>query len=1663
MNPVTRTTPPPVPGSTTARTDGDDFDRASRHFGELQNLRGTGRLNDDAFRAEVAKLRVSDPSGTAWQIAPDTGAWLRWDGKQWCEAEPPLLTADGESAVQPTLFVEFERHYRDAVAKYRSGKLTESAFRSRIERLTIQDAAGWWQIRPSDGHWLKWSGSQWIPDNPPREQTAAAGPARRFAGLLATSAKEESKSAVRSMFAIVFQQIIGRVVMMVAAYFVAINLHGYLLGVWNEGKDFSVTECAAWLHFHSSTNPALNQSVPPPSLVPPAWSLHAIWGSLGMVIGSLGLTVFRRGPFGAVKALFMMPVNLWRRISSAGTQGIGALLVGAGVAILASRVLPLNPQAKLVLAASTLIFGVGLNGRLLSRFLLGIARRMISAGLQARSPLSANLMQLALIGVAPGLYLAYKLAPGTALIAGGLLAAAGAALAVGRHKPLPEAATTVLMLVFQGLFGGAIVWLLNYLVGDAHADDGGKSEYTGPPENYWKDNKDFLVPPSGPAGTDAITGVIVGGDVGDNRDKDDKNDPKNYTYSLVMSPRVMNHESPYNELSASARVIVTGPDPAVAAALAAQYTDAIQFSISGNCASWFDPPKPLQDIDGKTVGITVIVPDEATSMAGPHAAALTASVSTPVGMLSRSCSMTVKVVAGYELSMEQGIRLTANDISKGFRCGIICRDTNIDTDESNAVIRKATPSLKFQVSGPQANWFRETSGEPGALKGEIVDMTPPEVQAEICAEVPSSDLQATAPFSAEILASAMLEGIGSLALACSVEIAPPEWFIEARWIKQDLVLDGKDAAEFEARLIPMLSDKINLYGGEADNQLNRYLEIRASGANAGNAVITEKEGTSGFRAWKVTFSPTATECPADTIDLEIVATLCGAPAPQQMQILVSGKPRIEVVEKSVSLLAGGDPVTIHAQLKDGGKLNWTHHVKIPNINEVEPTGPPVTDDDGKFTLELKGAALEPGDFNMRQGTLILSASAKKEDGETIETDPVEVSLRLSQNGLSVTPTPVKLPLDPNKEKPTYFSVRVLKYDKEKQTFEPDQAAMQKLEMEPWEDGDFTGGANVFKGAGVELLFVRFEGSGTSLEAVWSAKQKILIPASQIIDAVRLLRAPGDWGDQAELYETRHTFTAPVDPASLQDAKIRREQENCRKTLRYLPDGPQKTKFSNVIEKDAIALGAEGLYHLRHTIWEAARDALTKEAESYMRSANVLQALETACNWGNYLCGIILNGMAGVLVPFPGDLAVTLLYDAIPDLVNNLVAGKSISEWFKGWGNGLIGSAPGMAADVALNAVVGLENVYEKALARFKNPIRAAEYAGAIFLAARVIRYQAVSKPDGEPHSLMESIRYATRDLIEEMATLGISKRTAKGKQAVEDLTDPTHIKNGIDPKDGRIYTDANKPPDIRGMPDANVKAAQDIAKKHNVDIFIRPTNPASKKLLDQGAHPKPEMIKTKTINELDLYLGMKPENIGKVGWFDPGTNPPPKGKMSDAQYADLVERFDQRKAEFNNYKKDIGKITFPAGKNGGHTIKDGVILHPDGKPYTGDHDIFDIRKPDGTKPTKAEYDAIIKDLKGPPFNAQHDGHRQWDYSTEKWSDRKKKNIIDSKILDSHQTKKSNGDPGEALIKVNSKGELSGKHFDHPPHTPPKGTTAGQAAAGTLRHDRDQENKKGTTR
>jgi hypothetical protein len=210
-----------------------------------------------------------------------------------------------------------------------------------------------------------------------------------------------------------------------------------------------------------------------------------------------------------------------------------------------------------------------------------------------------------------------------------------------------------------------------------------------------------------------------------------------------------------------------------------------------------------------------------------------------------------------------------------------------------------------------------------------------------------------------------------------------------------------------------------------------------------------------------------------------------------------------------------------------------------------------------------------------------------------------------------------------------------------------------------------------------------------------------------------------------------------------------------------------------------------------------------------------------------------------------------------------------------------------------------------------------------------------------------------------------------------------------------------------------------------------------------------------------------------VGYFDPGATPPPKGSMSDADYAKLLERHKQRRQEFVDNAKDFDKLK--KAKDGVEVVDGVVTSKKDGKPYTGDHDIYDIRGKNGEPVDPAKYKKVVDALRDSEFKAQHPGHRQWDYSMEDKKPGKptkdvdgnpvtpqskydKSKGIDSKIIDSHQAKTSSGKEGEALIKFGPDGKVSGQHLKPPPSTFTKGGRATQSVTGTMRHDEAERNK-----
>ncbi|MFH0998693.1 MAG: hypothetical protein V1844_24855 [Pseudomonadota bacterium] len=60
-----------------------DFQQAANRYQLLWGQLSGGRISPQQFSAEVNQLRVQDPAGCWWQIDPNTGQWLMWNGVQW--------------------------------------------------------------------------------------------------------------------------------------------------------------------------------------------------------------------------------------------------------------------------------------------------------------------------------------------------------------------------------------------------------------------------------------------------------------------------------------------------------------------------------------------------------------------------------------------------------------------------------------------------------------------------------------------------------------------------------------------------------------------------------------------------------------------------------------------------------------------------------------------------------------------------------------------------------------------------------------------------------------------------------------------------------------------------------------------------------------------------------------------------------------------------------------------------------------------------------------------------------------------------------------------------------------------------------------------------------------------------------------------------------------------------------------------------------------------------------------------------------------------------------------------------------------------------------------------------------------------------------------------
>ncbi|MEU2067231.1 hypothetical protein [Streptomyces anulatus] len=206
-----------------------------------------------------------------------------------------------------------------------------------------------------------------------------------------------------------------------------------------------------------------------------------------------------------------------------------------------------------------------------------------------------------------------------------------------------------------------------------------------------------------------------------------------------------------------------------------------------------------------------------------------------------------------------------------------------------------------------------------------------------------------------------------------------------------------------------------------------------------------------------------------------------------------------------------------------------------------------------------------------------------------------------------------------------------------------------------------------------------------------------------------------------------------------------------------------------------------------------------------------------------------------------------------------------------------------------------------------------------------------------------------------------------------------------------------------GIPEKNFDKFRDVARDRNVVVDVRPTNPSAPKWLDAGAMPKPQDIKAKTVNEVDVLLGADAESVGLVGYFQPVL--PDRGSVPVEAWDRVVSRFNQRSTEFHELAGKMARYE----ADGKFTVHEGIVFGFDGegerRPITGDHDLFDMSSPGGSRISHPEHDALIEEMRAKDMAVAHGAHMFWNPPTAF-----DKSVFD-KIVSSHE-----GATGEPLLR-----------------------------------------------
>lgn len=422
-------------------------EQLKQRYLQLRLDRNGGRIDEQTFINEVSQLRFQDNSDNWWQIEPQSGQWLIWDGSNWA---------------QPTSEQKLNMIKPPTHAAAEQTNQSSDRNQSQNDRKKLKESG-------RTGENRKEHNNQKLPERSTSSNSAA--------GQNITSAEAISPAQLQGMISIDFKSLLSQIGrntfsryrIMITAGIIAFLLHTFLIAVGNDGfnKDSQISSMFSQL---SSYYPSIFGSSLP-------WYIDytignfkvgsnvAIIGNetnatLGWLLGgAMVLGAWRaflsNGPLGTLRRITGLPRQVAASCSPHLGLNLGAIFVGAWLARFFSDQMPHQAQNM------TSFISLGLVGSIIPLALSSYVSRI---GLHFADTLKmpflrkvsyTGMTQLAFLGISAGMFSKSCWQYGPAL--GWGLALYTAYLVVTRsNQTLPVSAQVSSFLSFVALTGALL-------------------------------------------------------------------------------------------------------------------------------------------------------------------------------------------------------------------------------------------------------------------------------------------------------------------------------------------------------------------------------------------------------------------------------------------------------------------------------------------------------------------------------------------------------------------------------------------------------------------------------------------------------------------------------------------------------------------------------------------------------------------------------------------------------------------------------------------------------------------------------------------------------------------------------------------------------------------------------------------------------------------------------------------------------------------------------------------------------------------------------------------------------------------------------------------------------------------------------------------------------